>query len=326
MANDEALVQVENLRLYFPITGGVFRRRIADIKAVDGISLHIKRGETLGLVGETACGKTTIAHCIVRLYKKVTDGKVFFDRLDLYKLSRRQLSSMRQHMQMMFENPSMSLDPTMRVGESIAEPLVVHHLGTARERREKVAELLRMVELEPYMANRYPYEFSGGQRQRLEIARSLALNPIFIVCDNPVSHLDVSIQAQVIAMLMRLREERHLTYLFIAHDLALVRNISDRVAVMYAGKFLETADCDELFENPLSPYTQALLAAVPIPDPAIDRERKVIILPGDLPSPTNPPSGCRFHPRCHIAIDTCSKQEPELREIASQHWVACHRV
>ena len=326
MANDEALVQVKNLRLYFPITGGVFRRRIADIKAVDGISFHIKRGETLGLVGETACGKTTTARCIVRLYKKVTSGKVFFDGIDLYKLSRHKLRNMRQHMQMMFETPSLSLDPSMRVGDSIAEPLVVHHLGTARERQEKVAELLRMVELEPYMANRYPYEFSGGQRQRLEIARALALNPIFIICDNPVSHLDVSIQAQVIAMLMRLREERHLTYLFIAHDLVLVRNISDRVAVMYAGKIVETADCDELFDNPLSPYTQALLSAVPIPDPAADRERKVIILPGELPSPINPPSGCRFHPRCHIAIDICQELEPELREVTSQHWVACHRV
>lgn len=326
MTRDEPLVRVENLRMYFPVTAGVLRRKIADIKAVDGISFCINRGETLGLVGETACGKTTTARSILRLHKKVTAGKVFFDGTDLGKLSQRKMTTMRRHMQMMFENPYLALDPTMRVGDSIAEPLRVHNIAGGRERKELVAELLRMVELEPYMAQRYPDEFSGGQRQRIEIARAMALRPGFIVCDNPVAHLDVSIQAQVINMLMRLREELNLTYLFIAHDLALVRNISDRVAVMYAGKFMELAYTDELFDNPLSPYTRALLSAVLVPDPVVERRRKIILLPGELPSPITPPGGCRFHPRCSKATAICQEQEPELRDLGGGHLVACHHV
>ena len=324
MGMDEPLVRVENLHMYFPVTAGVLRRKIADIKAVDGISFYINRGETLGLVGETACGKTTTARSILRLHKKVTAGKVFFDGTDLGKLSQRKMTAMRRHMQMIFENPYLALDPTMRIGDSIAEPLRVHNIASGVERKELVAELLRMVELEPYMAQRYPDEFSGGQRQRIEIARAMALRPSFIVCDNPVTHLDVSIQAQVINMFMRLREERNLTYLFIAHDLALVRNISDRVAVMYAGKFMELAYTDELFDNPLSPYTRALLSAVLVPDPVAERQRKIILLPGELPSPITPPGGCRFHPRCSRATGICQEQEPELRDTGGGHLVACH--
>ncbi len=324
MGMDEPLVRVENLRMYFPVTAGVLRRKIADIKAVDGISFCINRGETLGLVGETACGKTTTARSILRLHKRVTAGKVFFDGTDLGKLSQRKMTAKRRHMQMIFENPYLALDPTMRVGDSIAEPLRVHNIASSRERKELVAELLRMVELEPYMAQRYPDEFSGGQRQRIEIARAMALRPGFIACDNPVAHLDVSIQAQVINMLMRLREERNLTYLFIAHDLALVRNISDRVAVMYAGKFMELAYTDELFDNPLSPYTRALLSAVLVPDPVAERQRKIILLPGELPSPITPPGGCRFHPRCSKTTVICQEQEPELRDTGGGHLVACH--
>ena len=324
MGMDEPLVRVENLRMYFPVTAGVLRRKIADIKAVDGISFYINRGETLGLVGETACGKTTTARSILRLHKKVTAGKVFFDGTDLGKLSQRKMTAMRRHIQMIFENPYLALDPTMRIGDSIAEPLRVHNIASGVERKELVAELLRMVELEPYMAQRYPDEFSGGQRQRIEIARAMALRPSFIVCDNPVTHLDVSIQAQVINMFMRLREDRNLTYLFIAHDLALVRNISDRVAVMYAGKFMELAYTDELFDNPLSPYTRALLSAVLVPDPVAERQRKIILLPGELPSPITPPGGCRFHPRCSKATSICQEQEPELRDTGGGHLVACH--
>lgn len=325
MIRDEALVEVENLCMYFPVKGGVTQRKVADIRAVDGISLFIKKGETLGLVGETGCGKTTIARCILRLHK-ITGGKVFFEGIDLGELSRRKMKSMRRQVQMMFENPYASLDPDMRVGDTIGEPMLVHKLVKGKEYREQVAELLRMVGLEPYMAGRYPHEFSGGQRQRIEIARAIALRPSFIACDNPVSQLDVSIQAQVIALLMRLQEEHNLTYLFIAHDLAVVRNISDRVAVMYAGKIMETANTDELYDNPLSPYTQALLSAVLVPDPVVERQRKVIVLPGELPSPINPPSGCRFHPRCDRAVDSCKEQVPELRDIGGEHWVACHRV
>jgi oligopeptide/dipeptide ABC transporter ATP-binding protein len=323
---EQALVEVENLRMYYPVTAGVFRRKIADVKAVDGISFYIRRGETLGLVGETACGKTTTARSVLRLDKKVTAGKVFFDGKDLSRLGGRALKNMRRNMQMIFENPYLALDPTMRVGDTIAEPLRIHKIASGSESKEIVADLLRMVELEPYMAERYPDEFSGGQRQRIGIARALVLRPSFIVCDNPVAHLDVSIQAQVISMLMRLREERNLTYLFIAHDLALVRNISDRVAVMYAGKLMEMADCDQLFNNPLSPYTQALLSAVLVPDPKSERGRKIILLSGELPSPINPPSGCRFHPRCNRATDICQAQEPEMKDTGDEHLVACHHV
>ncbi|MFC2072153.1 ABC transporter ATP-binding protein [Chloroflexota bacterium] len=325
MAKDDVLIEVKNLYKYFPIKDGVLQRKVADLKAVDGISFHIKRGETLGLVGETGCGKTTTGRCILRLLK-ITGGKVFFEGKDLGKLSGRKMRSMRRHIQMIFEDPSKSLDPSMCVEDIIAEPMKIHNLVKGKEYKEQVAELLRMVELEPYMAMRKPHEFSTGQRQRIEIARVLSLRPSFIVCDNPVSALDVSIQAQVVTMLIKLRQEFNLTYLFIAHDLAVVRNISDRVLVMYVGKIMETAGTDELFDNALHPYTQALLSAVLTPDPAAERKRKVIILPGEMPSSINPPSGCRFHPRCNRVIDICKEQEPELENIGNDHWVACHRV
>lgn len=325
MQSNEALIEVENLHMYFPVMGGALQRKVADLKAVDGISFYINRGETLGLVGETGCGKTTTGLCILRLLK-ITEGKVFFEGKDLGKLSGRKMRSMRRHIQMIFEDPSNSLDPCMLVEDILTEPMQIHNLPKDKEYKEQVAELLRMVELEPYMAKRHPNEFSAGQRQRIEIARALALRPSFIVCDNPVSALDVSIQAQVVTMLIRLRQELNLTYLFIAHDLAVVRNISDRVLVMYVGKIMETASADELFDNALHPYTQALLSAVLTPDPAAERQRKVILLPGELPSSIEPPSGCRFHPRCNRAIDICKEQLPELRSKGHEHWVACHRV
>jgi len=325
MANNDHLVEVEDLTMYFPVTAGVMQRRVADVKAVDGVSFFIREGETLGLVGESGCGKTTTGRCILQLYK-ITGGKVFFKGKDLSKVSHREMRSMRRNMQLIFQDPYASLDPRMTAGDIIGEPLLVHNLVKGKEYIEQIAELFRMVELEPYMAERYPHEFSGGQRQRVGIARALAVRPNLIICDEPVSALDVSVQAQVTQLLMRLREELDLTYLFIAHDLSVVRYISDRVAVMYLGKIMEITSSDELYDNPLNPYTQALLSAVPIPDPVVDRQRKRILLTGDVPSPVNPPSGCRFHPRCRMAIDICKEQEPELRNIGGEHWVACHRV
>jgi oligopeptide transport system ATP-binding protein len=325
MARNDILVEVENLVMYFPVTAGVMQRKIADVKAVDGISFYIKRGETLGLVGESGCGKTTTGRCILQLYK-ITGGKVFFEGKDLARLKSREMRSMRRNMQLIFQDPYASLDPRMTAGDIVGEPLVVHNLVKGNEYKEQIAELFRMVELDPYMAERYPHEFSGGQRQRIGIARALAVRPSLIICDEPVSALDVSVQAQVTQLLMGLREELNLTYLFIAHDLSVVRYISDRVAVMYLGKIMEITDSEELYDNPLHPYTQALLSAVPIPDPMVDRQRKRIMLTGDVPSPVNPPSGCHFHPRCRMATDICKEQLPELRTISDKHWVACHRV
>jgi len=325
VARDDVLVEIENLHMYFPVTAGVLQRKVANVKAVDGISFHIKRGETLGLVGESGCGKTTTGRCILQLYE-VTSGKVFFEGKDLCKLKAGEMRSMRRNMQLIFQDPYASLDPRMTAGDIIGEPMLVHHLAKGKEYKEQVAELFRMVELEPRMSDRYPHEFSGGQRQRIGIARALAVKPSLIICDEPVSALDVSIQAQVIILLMKLREEFNLTYLFIAHDLSVVRYISDRVAVMYLGKIVEITDSDELYDNPLHPYTQALLSAVPIPDPVVDRQRKRILLTGDVPSPVFPPSGCNFHPRCHRAIDSCKEHVPELRNMGGEHWVACHRV
>lgn len=324
--NTENLVEVENLYMYFPVLAGVMRRKVGDVKAIDGVSFTIRKGETLGLVGESGCGKTTTGRCILQLYK-ITDGKITFNGRDVTKLKGSTLRHARKDMQLIFQDPYASLDPRMNAGNLIGEPMLVHNLvKKGKEYNEQVAELLRLVQLEPYMADRYPHEFSGGQRQRVGIARALATRPELIICDEPVSALDVSIQTQIITLLIRLREEMNLTYLFIAHDLSVVRHISDRVAVMYLGKIMEITNSDELYDNPLHPYTQALLSAVPIPDPAVDRQRKRVLLTGDVPSPVNPPPGCNFHPRCHMAIDICREQTPEFRDIGNDHWVACHRV
>lgn len=322
--SDGTLVDVKNLKMYFPVLAGVMRSKVADVKAVDDVTFHIKKGETLGLVGESGCGKTTTGRSVLQLYK-TTSGNVVFDGVELTTLKGEALRLMRRDMQLIFQDPFASLDPRMTAGDIVGEPLQVHHLVNGKNYREQVAELLRMVELEPRMSVRYPHEFSGGQRQRLGIARALAVRPKFIVCDEPVSALDVSIQAQVIKLLMRLKDELNLTYLFIAHDLSVVRHISDRVAVMYLGKIMEITRSDELYDNPLHPYTQALLSAVPIPSPQVDRQRKRILLTGDVPSPINPPRGCHFHPRCHLASPVCRETEPELKDIGGEHWVACHR-
>jgi oligopeptide transport system ATP-binding protein len=327
MSEDKkALVRLENLTKHFPITRGiVIQRQVGAIQAVDKISFDIRKGETLGLVGESGCGKSTAGRTILQLYRP-TSGKVYFKDQDLTTLQGEQLRHIRRDMQIIFQDPYASLNPRMTVGNIIAEPLEVHRIGSARERKERVRELLRLVGLNPYFINRYPHEFSGGQRQRIGVARALALQPEFIVCDEPISALDVSIQAQVVNLLEELQEKFGLTYLFIAHDLSMVRHISDRTAVMYLGKIVELADRDELYNNPLHPYTQALLSAVPIPDPIKERKRERIILTGDVPSPANPPSACRFHTRCPLAVDVCSQIEPEWREIVHDHWVACHLV
>lgn len=319
------LVKVENLKMYFPVLAGVFRTRVADVKAVDDISFYIKKGETLGLVGESGCGKTTTGRSILQLYK-ITSGTIDFEGNDLTKLKGESMRRMRRNMQLIFQDPYASLDPRMTAGDIIGEPLLVHNMVNKAGYSEQVNELLSMVELEPRMGVRYPHEFSGGQRQRLGIARALAVRPKFIVCDEPVSALDVSIQAQIIKLLMRLKDEFNLTYLFIAHDLSVVRHISDRVGVMYLGKIMEITRSDELYDHPLHPYTQALLSAVPIPSPQVDRQRKRILLTGDVPSPVNPPKGCHFNPRCHLANDICREQSPELIDVGGEHWVACHRV
>ncbi len=326
-SQDDVLVSVQDLQMYFPVRSGIiFQRKIADIKAVDGVSFEIKRGETLGLVGESGCGKTTTGRCILQLYKP-TAGNVLFEGQDLTTLKGGQLRRFRRRMQMIFQDPYSSLDPRQNAGSIIGEPLIVHKMTNSRgEYREQVSELLSVVGLNPSMANRFPHEFSGGQRQRIGVARALAVRPSLIVCDEPVSALDVSIQAQVINLLEDLQEQFNLTYLFIAHDLSVVRHISDRIAVMYLGKIMELADRLELYENPLHPYTKALLSAVPIPDPVIESQRERIILTGDVPSPLRPPPGCVFHTRCPIAIDECSQVVPELRNVGNEHWVSCIRV
>lgn len=331
--SDDVLVSVRDLKMYFPITQGIiFQRHVGDIKAVDGLSFDIKKGETLGLVGESGCGKSTTGRAILQLYRP-TAGSVSFSGTELTTIKGEGLRRMRRHMQMIFQDPYASLNPRMTVGNIVGEPLEVHNILSGKARRERVKELLDIVGLNPYFINRYPHEFSGGQRQRIGIARALAVQPDFIVCDEPISALDVSIQAQVINLLEDLQEEFNLTYLFIAHDLSVVRHISDRIAVMYLGKIVELTDRDTLYRNPLHPYTRALLSAVPIPDPVAEaeREKRRIILTGDVPSPANPPKGCNFCTRCYEKgkvweeqqIDTC-EVEPEFREVEPGHWVACH--
>jgi oligopeptide transport system ATP-binding protein len=322
---NDILIQVIDLKMYFPVLAGVFRKKVAEVKAVDGISFSIKRGETLGLVGESGCGKTTTGRCILQL-NKATYGQVLFEDTDLCSLEGEKLRAIRRHMQLIFQDPFASLNPRMTAGKIVGEPLIHHDLVENNNHyREKVQDLFRMVELDPVMMARYPHEFSGGQRQRIGIARALAVRPKLIICDEPVSALDVSIQAQIIDLLERLREEFNLTYLFIAHDLSVVRHISDRVAVMYLGKLVEVTNSDELYDNPQHPYTQALLSAIPLPDPIADRTRERILLTGDVPSPINPPSGCSFHPRCQKSKDVCSQETPILKDIGNSHWVACHQ-
>ena len=324
MNKEKVLVKVENLTKHFPITRGiVFQREVGAVQAVDNISFEIKKGETLGLVGESGCGKSTTGRTILQLHR-ATSGKVFYNGVNLTEVSDDKMRQYRRDLQIIFQDQYASLNPRMTVGSIIAEPLEVHRIGTKKEQRERVKELLALVGLNPYFINRYPHEFSGGQRQRIGVARALALNPKFIVCDEPIAALDVSIQAQVVNLLEELQEQFGLTYLFIAHDLSMVRHIADRTAVMYLGKLVELADREVLYGAPLHPYTQALLSAVPIPNPAKERRRKRIILEGDVPSPSNPPSGCRFHPRCPIAEDICKEKEPEWRETTKEHWVACH--
>lgn len=321
------LVEVNNLKMYFPVTKGiVLRRKIGDVKAVDGLTFSIREGETLGLVGESGCGKSTTGRALIQLYKP-TEGSVVFRGIDLTKLPPEEMRRTRRKVQMIFQDPYASLNPRMTVGDIIAEPIRVHKLRQGKDAvRERVQELLALVGLNPYFINRYPHEFSGGQRQRIGIARALAVEPEFVVCDEPVSALDVSIQAQILNLLEDLQDKLGLTYLFIAHGLAAVKHISDRVAVMYLGKIVEIADGNALYKNPTHPYTQALLSAVPIPDPEIERTRKRIILFGDVPSPFNPPTGCRFHTRCPIAIDKCKSDEPPLVDMGEGHMVSCWRM
>ena len=325
--NTRALIQVRQLKKYFPVRQGlIFEKEVGAVKAVDGISFEIQQGETLGLVGESGCGKTTAGRTILGLYP-LTDGSVEISGIQVEGINKDDLKLLRRKAQMIFQDPYASLNPRWTVSAIIGEPLRVHNLLPDNQARtERVHELMLKVGLSPRLINRFPHEFSGGQRQRIGVARALASDPEFIVCDEPISALDVSIQAQVVNLLEDLQDEFSLTYLFIAHDLSMVRHICDRVAVMYLGVIVELADRNELYENPLHPYSQALLSAVPVPDPKTSRKRQRIILPGDVPSPINPPSGCRFHPRCPIAKDHCSKIEPEWREIDPGHWVACHEV
>jgi len=316
-----ALLEVQNLRKYFPVKKGILSRTIGFVRAVDRVSFSIEQGETLGLVGESGCGKTTVGRSILRLIEP-TSGQVRFNGQDLLSLDREALRRVRASLQIIFQDPFSSLNPRMNVGQIIAEPIRNHLEISTAEIRERVARLMEKVGLHPEQMSRYPHEFSGGQRQRVGIARALALNPLLIICDEPVSALDVSIQAQVINLLAQLQEQMNLSYLFIAHDLSVVEHISNRVAVMYLGNIVELANDQELYRNPLHPYTQALLSAVPIPDPEVQKKR--IILQGDVPSPLNPPAGCAFHPRCHKREGICLLKEPELQVLGEDHWVACH--
>jgi len=325
-ASNHSLLRVVDLVKHFPITRGiVFQKQVGAVHAVDGVSFEIKKGETFGLVGESGCGKSTTGRTILQLYKP-TSGKVYYGDVDLTTLPSEEMRRMRRKMQMIFQDPYASLNPRMTVGEIIGEPLIVHNLAKNSEIQERVGRLLELVGLNPAYVNRYPHEFSGGQRQRIGVARALSLQPELIVCDEPISALDVSIQAQVVNLLEDLQDKFDLTYLFIAHDLSMVRHISDRVGVMYLGKIVELASRNDVYANPLHPYTKALLSAVPVADPLIEEKRERIILQGDVPSPVNPPSGCHFRTRCPLAVDLCAQKEPEWREVTPSHWVACHLV
>jgi len=324
----EVLLSVHNLKKHFPITSGIIlQRQVGAVKAVDDVNFDVFKGETLGLVGESGCGKSTTGRTVLQLYKP-TSGSVVFEGKELTTLPAEELRKMRKRMQMIFQDPFASLNPRMSVGRIVAEPLRIHKIiDNKKEEQEYVESLLERVGLNPYFVNRYPHEFSGGQRQRIGVARALALKPSFIVADEPISALDVSIQAQVVNLLEDLQDELNLTYLFIAHDLSMVRHICDRVAVMYLGKIVELAPADELYENPLHPYTQALLSAVPVPDPFVEERRQRIIIAGDVPSPANPPVGCNFNTRCPVSFDLCYHDpDPELLEISPGHWAACHRT
>jgi len=324
----ENLVEVDDLKVHFPIRAGIFRTQVGTVKAVDGVTFDIRRGETLGLVGESGCGKSTTGRAVIRL-REPTDGTVRFDGADLGELKSGDLRRMRRRMQIIFQDPYGSLDPRMTVGSIISEPIDTHRLAKGNEKKARVADLLRIVGLDPTYVSRYPHEFSGGQRQRIGVARALAVEPEFIVCDEPISALDVSIQAQVLNLLTELRARLGLTYLFIAHDLSVVKHISDRVAVMYLGKLVEVGPPDVMYARPGHPYTRALLSAVPVPDPQAERRRKRVILTGDVPSPVNPPPGCRFHTRCWLyerlgKPEECRTLDPPLREVAGEHEAACH--
>ncbi|WP_054958313.1 ABC transporter ATP-binding protein [Paenibacillus dakarensis] len=317
----QALIEVNDLKKYFPVRGGVFQRTVGNVKAVDGVSFSINRGESFGLVGESGCGKSTIGRTILRLLEK-TDGNVIFNGQDIHDLSKSQMRGMRKKMQIVFQDPFSSLNPRIKIGEAIGEALLDHGLVSRKELKERVIETLKICGLADYHYDRFPHEFSGGQRQRIGIARALIMNPEFIVADEPVSALDVSIQAQIINLLSDLQREKQLTYLFISHDLSVVEHLCDRIGVMYLGSMVEMAPKEELFRNPLHPYTKALLSAVPVPDPLYKRDR--IVLKGDIPSPANPPSGCKFHTRCPLATDLCKQQVPEYRNMGDNHFVACH--
>jgi oligopeptide transport system ATP-binding protein len=325
MTESDVLLRVRNLKKHFPITGGLLNRRVGAVKAVDGISFEIKPGETLGLVGESGCGKSTTGRAILQL-QRPTSGQVFFEDQELTQLSPGELRGLRLKMQMIFQDPYSSLNPRHSVGKIVGEPLVIHGIMKGKELEERVAELLKLVGMNPAYMRRFPHEFSGGQRQRIGIARALSLNPSFIVCDEPISALDVSIQAQVVNLLQDLQGQLGLTYLFIAHDLSMVKHISHRIAVMYLGKIMELCDKKTLFDDPLHPYTQSLISAVPLPDPKLERKRQRIILKGEVPSPAHPPKGCVFNTRCPLAVDKCFQVVPGYREVRSGHFVACHLV